>query len=292
MNRRAHFAGRRFALVGVFATILLAPDVSGAAPDAELWQRWTAHDAAARAVIDHGEWDRLLARFVRAGPDGSNRFAYREVDAEARGRLDAYLDSLARRTISSFSRPEQKAYWINLYNALTVRTVLDRYPVETIRDIDISPGWFSDGPWGAELISVEGEALALDDVEHRILRPIWRDARLHYALNCAAAGCPQLAAEAYTGAAVERQLDLAARAFVNHSRGVEATGDRVLLSRIYDWYADDFGDGRDDLFAHLSRFASPALAAILERRPRIAGYRYDWALNDAMPEPPEASRDR
>ena len=96
MNRRAHFAGRRFALVGVFAAILLAPDVSGAAPDAELWQRWTAHDATARTVIDHGgEWNRLLARFVRAGPDGSNRFAYREVDAEARGRLDAYLDSLA-----------------------------------------------------------------------------------------------------------------------------------------------------------------------------------------------------
>lgn len=291
MNRGAAFT-RRHAPVGALCAALLAAGGAGAAPDADLWPRWTAHDPMSPAVIDHKTWDGLLARFVRAGPDGSNRFAYGRVGANDRATLDSYVDSLAGKAIGGFARPEQKAYWINLYNALTVRVVLDRYPVGSIRDIDISPGLFADGPWGAELVSVEGEALTLDDIEHRILRPVWRDPRVHYALNCAAVGCPQLAGDAYTGAAVERQLDLAARAFVNHPRGVESTRDGVSLSRIYDWYADDFGADRSALFAHLSRFASPPLAAILARRPRIAGYRYDWALNDAAPEPTEAVRDR
>ncbi len=262
------------------AAVLALAGSAFAAPDAELWQRWTAHDPAAEAAIGHDLWNRLLGRFVRAGPDGINRFAYGAVATRDRAELGIYIDSLAGRPISRFSRAEQKAYWINLYNALTVRVVLDHYPVESIRDIDISPGFFSNGPWGAELIEVEGEEISLDDIEHRILRPIWRDPRLHYALNCAATGCPQIAAEAYTGAAVETQLDHAARDFVNHPRGVEATDRGLRLSRIYDWYASDFGGGGAGLIAHLARFAGPQLGAVLAGRPRIVGYRYDWGLND------------
>ena len=101
------------------------------------------------------------------------------------------------------SRDEQLAYWINLYNALTVKVILDHYPVKSILDIDISPGWFSIGPWGKKLVAVEGVEISLDDIEHRILRPIWRDPRIHYALNCAAVGCPNLLREAFTGATAE-----------------------------------------------------------------------------------------
>ena len=270
--------------LAAFAAAALACGGAPAAPEADLWERWTEHDPASTATVDHGPWSRLLARFVRPGPDGANRFAYAEIDAAARAALDAYVASLAGARPGALARPEQKAYWINFYNALTVRTVLDRYPVESIRDIDISPGWFSDGPWGAALVEVEGEAVTLDDIEHRILRPIWRDPRLHYALNCAAAGCPELAAEAYRADALEAQLDRAARAYVNHPRGVEATADGgVLLSSIFDWYAEDFGAGRAELFAHLARYAEADLAAALTRGPRISGYRYDWALNDAAP---------
>ena len=279
--RRGGHATRGSLAAAAFAAAALACGGAPAAPDAELWERWTAHDPASTATVDHGAWDRLLARFVRPGPDGANRFAYAEADADARAELDAWIASLAGIRVSALARPEQKAYWINLYNALTVRTVLRHYPVESIRDIDISPGLFSDGPWGAALVGIEGEDVTLDDIEHRILRPVWRDPRLHYALNCAAAGCPELAAEAYRADALEAQLDRAARAYVNHPRGVEIAANGVRLSRIYDWYAEDFGADRAELFAHLARYAEPALAAALAQAPRISGYRYDWALNDA-----------
>ena len=270
------------------AAAMLAAGGAGAAPDAELWERWTAHDPASTETIDHSAWDGVLERFVVPGPDGVNRFAYASA-ANGRAALDGYVDSLARTPVRRFSRPEQKAYWINLYNALTVQTVLNHYPVDDIRDIDISPGLFSNGPWGAKLVEVEGEALSLDDIEHRILRPIWRDARIHYAVNCASIGCPQLAAAAWTGAAAEAQLEAAARAYVNHPRGVSVTANgRLRLSKIYDWFAEDFG-GRDGLAAHLLRFAAPELAAALAAAPRIAGYDYDWALND-VPAPPEDGR--
>jgi hypothetical protein len=171
------------------------------------------------------------------------------------------------------------AFWINLYNALTLQVVARRHPVDSIRDIDISPGWFSDGPWDAVLVSVEGEALTLNDIEHRILRPIWRDPRIHYAVNCASLGCPNLAQTPYRARQLEAQLERAARAFVNHPRGVKAEQGRVTASRIYDWYREDFGTSEAELLAHLRRYAAPGLAARLAAAGAIAGYAYDWNLN-------------
>ena len=117
--------------------------------------------------------------------------------------------------VSGLGRDEQCAYWINLYNALTLEVVLDHYPVDSIRDIDISPGLFSQGPWGKKLITVEGEQVSLNDIEHRILRPIWRDPRIHYAINCASLGCPNLQPRPFTGRTLDHALDLAAMRFVD-----------------------------------------------------------------------------
>ena len=161
-----------------------------------------------------------------------------------------------------------------------MRVVLDHYPVESILDIDISPGFFSKGPWQRKLFTVEGEALSLDDIEHTILRPIWHDPRLHYALNCASIGCPELNPVAFTADNAERLLDESARAYINHPRGVEVTARGLQLSKIYSWYRDDFGADEADLLAHLRAFAEPALAAALDANTRIRGYEYDWRLND------------
>ncbi len=252
-----------------------------AAPRAELWARWTAHDPASPATVDHGPWDRFLEAHVRPGADGVNRVAYAEVTAAGRRALAAYIDGLARVPIGRHRRPEQRAYWINLYNALTVRLVLDHLPVASIRDIDISPGFFADGPWGKKLVAVAGEAVSLDDIEHRILRPIWRDPRLHYALNCAALGCPQLLPQAFTAANAERLLERAARAYVNHPRGVRWDGGELVVSSIYAWYREDFGGGEAGVLAHLRRYAAPGLARRLEAADGIDGHAYDWRLNDA-----------
>jgi hypothetical protein len=265
----------------VIAALLIFLSVSAhAAPKAEPWPRWEAHDAASTATIDHAVWNAFVGRHVVASADGIHRVAYGRVSFADRADLAAYLGRLGDTPISRFARDEQAAYWINLYNALTVKLVLDHYPVKSIRDIKGSPGFFAFGPWKRKLATVEGEALSLDDIEHRILRPIWRDPRVHYALNCAAVGCPNLARSAYTGANLDKLLNQGARSFINHPRGVLVEDGRLHVSSIYAWFAEDFGGGDAGVIVHLKQHASPALAERLAAVQRIGNHHYDWTLND------------
>jgi hypothetical protein len=262
--------------LGAFASIeaLLAPK-------AELWESWTAQDPASTAEIDHAAWGVLLARYVKADTGGVNRFDYALVSAADREALRGYVSRLSSVAIGRYARPEQLAYWINLYNALTVQVILDHYPVASIRDIDISPGLFADGPWGAKLATVDGQPVALNDIEHRILRPIWRDPRIHYAVNCASVGCPNLAAVPYRRATVERMLEDAARVYVNSHRGVRIEDGRLIVSSIYVWFGDDFGGGDAAVIEHLRRHAEAPLREALRGRTAIDGHAYDWSLNGA-----------
>ena len=250
------------------------------APKANLWPRWQAQVPGSEARVDHAAWDHILQRYVRIGADGVNRFDYARLNRDGRDGLNAYLQGLAATSVSRMDRASQLAFWINLYNALTVRTVAEAYPVRSIRDIDISPGLFADGPWGKPLILVEGEALTLNDIEHRILRPIWGDPRIHYALNCASLGCPDLAPHAYKPADLEAMLDQGARAFVNSPRGVWWDGDRLGVSSIYAWFEQDFGGDDAGILAHLRAYAEPHLAKRLASEKRIWSHDYDWRLND------------
>lgn len=251
------------------------------APSADLWKRWQAHDAQSTAVIDHGAWDGILKKLVAPGGDGPNLFHYGAADQADRRNLGRYVDALAAVPISRYSRPEQMAYWINLYNALTVKVVLDHYPVPSIRDIDISPGLFADGPWGRKLVTVEGERISLNDIEHRILRPIWKDNRVHYAVNCASIGCPDLQPAAYTGAVLETMLDAAAKGYVNSPRGVSIRDGAITVSKIYDWFIEDFGGEEKTVLAHLMKYAAPDLRRQLVAIGKIDDVAYDWRLNDA-----------
>jgi hypothetical protein len=275
---------RRMVLIlpmALFLVPLCGGSIARAAPDAVLWPRWQAHDPGSGAAIDHGIWARLLERYVVTGADGINRVAYGDVTRPDREALDRYLQALADTPISDHDRVTQMAYWINLYNALTVRVVLDHYPARSIRDIDISPGLFSDGPWGRKLLAIEGERVALDDIEHQILRPIWRDPRLHYALNCASLGCPNLQPAPFEPDRLDRQLDAAAIEFVNHPRAVSLEDDGLIVSSIYRWFGDDFGGTDRKILAHLKAYANPDLAMKLEGFASIGDDRYDWRLNDA-----------
>ena len=260
---------------GLLLLCLLAP--ARAAPQAEPWPRWTAHDEANPAAIDHGDWDALLGAHLVASPDGINRFAYGALGEADRGRLDAYLARLAALPISAYRRDEQRAYWINLYNALTVAQVAAAWPVDSIREI--RSGLFSAGPWGLELIEVEGQPLTLDDIEHRILRPIWRDPRIHYAVNCASLGCPNLQPDAFTAANTEALLERGAREYVNHPRGARIENGRLVVSSIYAWFEEDFGGDDAGVIAHLRRYADGPLAERLAGIDRVADDDYDWSVN-------------
>jgi hypothetical protein len=212
-------------------------------------------------------------------PGDVSTVAYSRVSASDKQRVGDYIVSLEGVRVGSLNRSEQFAYWVNLYNAGTVRLILDRYPVKSIRDIKLG-GLFSSGPWDAKLFIVEGEALSLNDIEHRILRPIWKDPRIHYAVNCASFSCPNLQGTAFTAENSSRLLDQAARSYINSARGVDFSSGTLVLSSIYSWYAEDFGSGQAELLDHLRRYADPALAE------RLAGYRgkisfgYDWSLNE------------
>jgi len=271
----------RFATTVFILLLALVPISSGAAPKAELWARWQTHDPASRAAVDHVPWQRFIGRYLKPGADGINRMAYARVSASDQGMLDAYVAALAATRVSQLGRDEQKSFWINLYNALTVQVVLDHYPVKSILDIDISPGLFANGPWGKKLVEIEDEVVSLDDIEHRILRPIWRDPRLHYAVNCASISCPNLQTTPYTAANADALLDAGARAYVNHERGARVEDGQLRVSSIYNWFESDFGDGEQGVLQHLRHFADAELKAALSAIEHISGDDYDWSLNEA-----------
>jgi hypothetical protein len=227
----------------------------------------------------------VLARYVVADPDGANRVDYGRWKATPADRagLHAAIVHLEQLQPSRMARPERFAYWCNLYNAVTVRTVVDAYPVASIKDIKSDS--FLDykaylGPWRTKRVTVEGQSYSLDDMEHSALRPVFADPRVHYALNCASIGCPNLLARVWTPATLDADLDTAARAFINHPRGVAITGNgRLRVSSIYKWFEDDFAKA-GGVLKHLRMYAGPELARVLDAGATVQDDQYDWRLND------------
>lgn len=268
-----------YLLAAALAIVLLAFPHVEAAFAGSLAERFASHAIGAKTRVEHSVWTALLQRYVVPGEDGLNRVDYARFRDEAHGPLKTYLSDLQRVQVSSLDRPEQFAFWVNLYNAATIDIVLDFYPVKSIREI--GSGLFSRGPWNEKLVTVDGVELSLNDIEHEILRPLWRDARVHYAVNCASIGCPNLARQAYTGAQANKMLETAARAYVNSPRGARVEKERLVVSSIYHWYGEDFGGSQQNLIAHLRRFSGRALAQQLQHVTRVADHSYDWRLNDA-----------
>jgi hypothetical protein len=274
MRRFCHAATAAMLAIAVNATMPAAAGVE---------QSFARYASGSTLTVDHAAWTAMLQRYVVATPSGLNQVRYAAWKAESHGTLKGYVKSLEGTDVSKLDRPEQFAFWSNLYNAKTIDVVLDRYPVKSIKDIHLGGGFMAaiaGGPWKAKLVTVSGYALSLDDIEHVILRGLFKDPRVHYAVNCASVGCPNLLREALTGATLEGQLDVAARAYVNSVRGVRADGDRVIASSIYNWFQPDFGGGVAGVVAHLKRYAEPALARRLDRAGTIHEYAYDWSLND------------
>ncbi len=251
------------------------------APAADLWPRWQTHNPDSSITIDHANWNLIVKRYVDANdPSGINRFKYSSVSQKDRLALKGYLQNMQDVEVSGLNRDEQKAYWINLYNALTVDVILDHYPVKSIRDIDISPGFFSNGPWDAKLLEIEEQEVSLNDIEHRILRPIWHDNRIHYAVNCASLGCPNMLPLAFTPQNIDMLLEEAARDYINHPRGVSFSRNRLSVSSIYIWFKKDFGDSEKGIIQHLQKYLSPENLKKLNAVQKKMSHQYDWNLNE------------
>jgi hypothetical protein len=246
--------------------------------------------AAADFDHSHGAWDALLGRHVRLADGGRASTVDYAGMARERGALTAYLDALAgvaQPDFDTWKREEQMAFLINAYNAFTVEKILTRYPdLRSIWDF----GRFFGNPFKDEFFSLLGARRSLDALEHGMLRPQFRDPRIHYAANCASVGCPMLREEAYVGARLEAQLEEQARRFLSdrsRNRYDEASG-RLQVSRIFDWYAEDF-EPRARYFARFADLLADSPAArgrIAAGDAPLAFLDYDWALNDSRSSSP------
>ncbi len=245
---------------------------------------WNKTEETSAKRIDHGLWQRTLDEYLQVHGSGVNRFDYGALKKNAAdgAKLAKYLDYLQHIDPREYSKAEQKAYWINFYNSLTVKLVVDAHPVDSILNIceDRASGSKCSGPWKEKHVKVAGRDLTLDNIENDILRPVWKDNLIHYGLSCASYGCPSLLKTAFTAENTDKLLAAAAREYVNHPRGVNFLEDDLLvISSIYDWYKEDFGKSEQDIMRHLQSYADKKLAKRLADFKGTIDYEYDWSLN-------------
>ncbi|KTD45625.1 putative Ser/Thr protein kinase [Legionella rubrilucens] len=253
-----------------------------AAFNKNLWPIWEVNNPLSTAVIDHSDWQTLLNQCVVTNEEGINLVDYAHLTPKQHERLKRYINQLSKIDIDAYNRDEQLAFWINLYNALTVNIVADYYPVSSIEDINISPGLFSIGPWGAKIITINGTPLSLDEIHNRIIRPIWNDPRAHYAINNGSIGAANLSKKAYLGKTIEQQLNNAATEYINSLRGVQVIEGKLIVSKIYEWFSDDFGGTKLDIINHIKYYAREPLKSQLKHVNTIENYMYNWHLNSTV----------
>jgi len=244
-----------------------------------LWPQWEVNNPLSKEAISHQLWQDFLNRRVITNEENINLVDYAHITRTDVDLLKNYVKNMTEINIDNYNRREQLAYWINLYNALTVQIVTNYYPVTSIQEINISPGLFSVGPWGANIITIKDTALTLDDINNRIIRPIWNDPRTHYALNNATIGAPNLSKKVFEGSLLEEQLNNAASTYINSLRGVNAIEEKLIISKLYDWYEEDFGGTKQDVIIHLTTFAKAPLKSQLKHTNNIDSYIYNWHIN-------------
>ena len=243
---------------------------------------------------EHADWSGLLRQHVvllRQGQASQVRYAGFLAHRAVLARYLQRLSSVSRGSFDAFTQAQQKAFLINAYNAFTIELVLTRYPdLQSIKDL----GRLWSSPWKPRWIPLLGEVVSLDDIEHGMLRQrgVYDDPRIHFAVNCASIGCPMLREEAYVAQRLEQQLDQQTQRFMadrTRNRWSPASA-RLELSRIFDWYAEDFRlgyRGIDSIHGFVAAHANVLADSDADRarlrlsRVEIGYLDYDWSLNDA-----------
>ncbi len=242
--------------------------------------------APATDVFDTSAFARVLEEYVTA--DGQVRYAALKQDSRD---LEAFVRQLAAlspdNSPARFPTPTaQMAYWINAYNAFVLHAVAEAHPIDSVRDLKFGFGLLF---FKRDKFVAGGKKYSLDDIEHGILRRRFADPRIHFALNCASASCPRLWPEPFEAARLDAQLDQAARAFIARQDNVWMRGDVLFLSRIFDWYREDFvraleraGVPNPTVVDYVMGYLPDSVAERVRRQqPRLEFYAYEWTLNDA-----------
>lgn len=225
---------------------------------------------ASAETFRHDRLDRVLERFV----DDSGFVDYAGLKADP-GDLDAYVAELAKESPDNApgrfpTKDHELAYWINAYNALTLKGVIGYYPIKSVRDAKSLYGFFL-----RDAHRVGGKKMTLNTLEHKIIRRRFKEPRIHFAVNCASIGCPRLERRAFRAETLDADLERLTREFVESEKHVRAEGNTLWVSKILDWYGKDFGD----VAAYLTRYASPEKATAMKNK-KIRFIEYDWSLNE------------
>jgi len=227
--------------------------------------------ASTEPAVDNSLYGELLKKYVRAGKVDYAGFKKEEA------KLDRYLKILENVDPEKLSRNEQFAFYANAYNAWTIKLILSGYPgVTSIKDL----GSLLKSPWKKKIVRIDGEVISLDHVEHEILRPRYKDPRVHFAINCAAKSCPPLRPEPFNGDILDRQLDDSTRSFINDPQSYRLEDNELYVSRIFKWFSEDFND---DVFGFFLKYATGNLKQELESkldRIVVQYLAYDWSLNE------------
>lgn len=211
---------------------------------------------------DHSAFDDLLRKYVSA----SGVVNYKGINSEM-DQLEAYLTILEQNPVSSdWSRNQKLAYWINAYNAFTIKLILDHYPVNSIQEIA------GGKPWDLKWIKLGGKTYSLNQIENDIIRPEFNEPRIHFAVNCAAQSCPPLANEAFTADNLDLLLEEQTKAFINNPKYNTIRAGSVKVSKIFDWYGQDFGD----ITAFINKYSEEQISASTT----ISYADYNWNLNN------------
>lgn len=236
---------------------------------------------ALAAEPDYSDWSYLLDHYY----DPAKGMDYGGLKENEPARLRKLRALMSTVDPSKLTRDEQLAFWINFYNISVVGIVVDHYPVDSIRDISTDP-IVRLNVFKKDRIVFQGQKISLDFIEHETIRPKFEDPRIHFAINCAAEDCPPIRTEPYVGARVDEQLDDQVSRFLNGPNGVRLTrsGDtiNVYVSKIMDWFGEDFDKWAGGRVAFLEKFLSPSRAKVLKEAQKIdLRYEdYSWSLND------------
>lgn len=261
----------------LFIILIITPSLIFCEVKADLWSRWDRSNSNNTVVVDHSMYEMFLTTYINVRGN-MNLVNYKYVNDEDHKMLKNYINYLSQVKVTTLNRTEQKAYWINLYNALTIDIVLNNYPVKTIRDIKLS-GIFIPGPWRSKVVTIEGIKVSLNDIEHRILRPIWNDRRVHYALNCASMGCPEIQITPYSADNMEDLLNRGELNYINNKHGVTITENTVVLSSIYKWFKSDFAESEEKILDYIESLINEDKLEQFKVAKNKIKYEYDWSLN-------------
>lgn len=221
----------------------------------------------------HAIWQELLQKYVTA----TGKVSYKGFIQEKQ-KLQTYLNLLSNSAPdrSIWSKEEQVAYWINTYNAFTVKLIIDHYPVKSIREIKPTVNIpLVNTVWHIEFFKIGGKPASLDEIEHKILRKEFDEPRIHFAINCASFSCPILLNEAFVPEKLESQLDRASRQFINDPHRNRIAEDKAEISQIFSWFQEDFTK-KGTLIDFLNHYSKVKI----KPNAKISHLDYNWSLNE------------